>query len=170
MVRQCPRPSSERSWKGSPSLADIRKGFNGRCCRRPLSIPPETVEATWRKLSVSNRVLDILVTQVGLERSGVVSGIRQRKATGMTKHVGMRLDLKASRLSRPLEHSGEAGRGKWGLALRDKDKRGRRALALQLAQCAHLAPAQGMDAGRPVLGPADMECRSIEVDLIPTEV
>jgi hypothetical protein len=91
--------------RGFP-LAAIHKDAAGGLPRAAaLSVLPEVAEARWRKLGISNRVLDIAVAEPGLERPRVVSRIRQCVATGMAEHVSMSLDLEASRLRRSLDHA-----------------------------------------------------------------
>jgi hypothetical protein len=46
---------------------------------------PEVLEAIRRQLRVAHRVLDILVPEVGLQRSRVVALIGQRKAAGVAQ-------------------------------------------------------------------------------------
>jgi hypothetical protein len=50
-------------------------------------LPPECLELRRRKLGVSDRVLDCLVAEVVLDGTGIVAGIGQCKAAGMSKHV-----------------------------------------------------------------------------------
>jgi hypothetical protein len=49
-------------------------------------ISPETFETIWRECSVSRRILDVSVSQVGLQCTGIVTVIRQLKAAGVAKH------------------------------------------------------------------------------------
>jgi hypothetical protein len=53
-------------------------------------------------------MLDVLVAEVSLQRSGVVTGVSQREAAGMSQHVWMSFDLKAA--CSTFDHSGKAGR------------------------------------------------------------
>jgi hypothetical protein len=53
-------------------------------------------------------MLDVLVPEIRLQRSGIVTTIRQRIAARMSEHVRMRLETKLRLDPRSLDHSGEA--------------------------------------------------------------
>jgi hypothetical protein len=53
---------------------------------------PEVPEAIRRQFGIANRVLDVLVPEVGLQGAGVVAFVRQGKAAGMPEHVRMSLE------------------------------------------------------------------------------
>jgi hypothetical protein len=90
------RPSGRVSGGRGPSLADRNgQGVMGRSVqshfiRLSLSAP-EVLEPIWPQLGVANRVLDVLVAQVGLQSPGIVALVHQRKATGMPQHVRVSL-------------------------------------------------------------------------------
>jgi hypothetical protein len=48
---------------------------------------PEIPKAVGRKLGIAYRVLDIFVSELGLQRPGVVAGVGQRVAAAMPEHV-----------------------------------------------------------------------------------
>jgi hypothetical protein len=48
-------------------------------------------------------VLDIFVSEVILQRAGIMPGVRQRVAAGVTEHVSVRLERQAGFLSGPLD-------------------------------------------------------------------
>ena len=50
------------------------------------------------------------MTQVSLKRSGIVSLIRERVATGVPQHVRVRLEPKSGFGARALDHAGETSR------------------------------------------------------------
>lgn len=52
-------------------------------------IAPEIFESIWRQFGIANRVLDILMSKVELQGTGVLSVISQFESTGMTKHARM---------------------------------------------------------------------------------
>jgi hypothetical protein len=68
-------------------------------------------------------VLDIAVTQVSLKRSGIVSLIRERVATGVPQHVRVRLEPKSGFGARALDHAGETSRREWSAPLRGEHER-----------------------------------------------
>lgn len=54
-----------------------------------ISILPKVSKAVWRHLGVANRVLDVLVPEISLQRPGIVALASQQIAAGMPKHVRM---------------------------------------------------------------------------------
>jgi hypothetical protein len=60
-----------------------------RCASHPevRSAPPKVLEPVGRHFGVADRVLDVLVPEVVLERSRVVAIVGQLKSTGVAKHV-----------------------------------------------------------------------------------
>jgi len=62
-------------------------------------------------------VLDILMAEIGLQGARVVALVGQRKATGMPKHVRMRLEAQLGRLGCTLHHPGKTCRGERRAAL-----------------------------------------------------
>jgi hypothetical protein len=53
--------------------------------RRPTRLAPEIFEPGGCELGIPHRVLDIFVSEVILQRAGIVPGIRQRVAAGVTE-------------------------------------------------------------------------------------
>jgi hypothetical protein len=63
---------------------------------RPVGlVAPEVLKPGGSQLRVSDRVLDVLMPEVGLKRSGVVAVICELIAARMPEHVGVSLDIKA---------------------------------------------------------------------------
>ena len=60
---------------------------------------PESVEPVWCKLGVPDRVLDVLVSQVMLDRPGVVAVVGELETTGVAEHVGMHRKPKSRQLT-----------------------------------------------------------------------
>jgi hypothetical protein len=58
---------------------------------------------------VPNRVLIVAMSEVRLQGAGVVAGIGEGEAAGMTQHVRLRLEIESGFHARPLDHLGEAG-------------------------------------------------------------
>jgi hypothetical protein len=113
-----------------------------------------------RQLGVAHRVLDILVTEVSLQRAGVVASIAS------AQHV--RVDGKghASTLADAAEEGIEALGRHGSTALGREHVRGWLLLTLQ-TQCVQLIALQRMDARRPVLDPAHVQAASGQLDLMP---
>jgi hypothetical protein len=71
------------------------------------SLTPKVLEPRWCQLGISDRVLDVLVPEIGLQRSGVVAVIRHLVAAGMPEHVRVRLKMAPHQRER-----GDADRGR----------------------------------------------------------
>ena len=73
---------------------DVRRqrcdGRSGCGCRVEVS-SEEVLEAAGRQLGISHRVLDVLVTEIGLQRPRIVALAGQRETAGMSQHVRMAL-------------------------------------------------------------------------------
>jgi len=133
-------------------------------------VSPESLEAVWCERSVASSVLNVLVSEIGLKRAGIVAVVRELIATGMAEHMGVSFDPQFRRSGCPFDHPGEARGRKRRAALRDKYERRLRALALMASQGPQLAAGQRMCAGRTVLEAPDMQARGFEVDLLPSQV
>src|SRR5215813_4980398 len=101
------RPSA--SWVGTNS-GNSQNGSGGLPKAFPPSVLPEVPEARWRKLSVANRVLDVLVPEVVLERARVVAVIGEFEPAGMAQHVRMHVEGHLRGLPEPGNHPAEADR------------------------------------------------------------
>lgn len=77
--------------------------------RSPL-IFPETFEPILRQRSVPRGVLDVSVSQVRLQRTGIVAVICELVTASVPKHVRMCLDPQLRRNRCPLDHAREPGR------------------------------------------------------------
>src|SRR4051794_5746338 len=84
--------------------------------RKPLSRSFSS-SAIWRQLRVPNRVLDIPVAEIRLQRPSVVAAIGQGESASMSEHVRMHLDLKLGSLCGSFQHPGKAGSGERRAAL-----------------------------------------------------
>jgi len=72
------------------------------------SLSPEIPESSRRQFGVAHRVLDIAVTEVGLQRPRVVALVRQGEAAGVPEHVRVGLEAQTRLSARPLNHASEA--------------------------------------------------------------
>src|SRR6516164_3215005 len=71
------RPGTGRNTKGLPGTATKAEST------AKTTLPPEISEPIRRQLGVANRVLDVLVAQVGLQSPGIMARVGQRKATSV---------------------------------------------------------------------------------------
>jgi hypothetical protein len=87
----------------------IAENFLGaRRVDRPRSVLPKPLKSIRRQGGVARGVLDVAVSQIGLQRAGIVAVVRQLVATGVSKHMGMGFDAKIGRRRSPLDHPREA--------------------------------------------------------------
>src|SRR6476659_10854739 len=112
--------------------------------------------------------LDAAVTQVSLQRAGIRSLVCQRVAAGVAQHVRMNLEGYLGLNASPLDQLGQAGDREWRPALGHEDK-GRLGLTLQNPQRPKLVAEQGMRAGCPGLGSAQMQVAGLKLDVGPLE-
>jgi len=136
-----------------------------------LPLAPEVLEPIRRKLGVANRVLDVLVSQVSLQGSGIVALVGQREAAGMPQHVRMSLTTELGGLASTLHRPGKAS-GRERRATLGGEHKGRLGILLprQATQGPHFIAADRVGARRAFLGPADGQGCGIEIDLIPAKV
>src|SRR5664280_2961578 len=139
---------------------------------RPMSlrhhlITPEILETCGRKLGIAHCVLDVLVPEIILDRSCVVTIACQLEAGCMAQHVCVGLEREARLLSRTFDQPVEAIRCKWSAAFAHKHERGLRSFTFELAQRPQFVTADGMCARLSILDPVYMQRSSIKIDLLP---
>ena len=67
----------------------------------PGSVPPKVLESHRGKLRITDRVLDVLVTQVVLDRTCIVPIVGQFITCSMTQHVSMDREWQLSSHAKP---------------------------------------------------------------------
>lgn len=80
-------------------------------------LSPKFSEPARRQLSIADGVLDVLMSQVRLQRACVVTLIGERIAAGVSEHVRMDLESQLGRYACPLDHSRKARRSERRAAL-----------------------------------------------------
>src|SRR6516164_11853059 len=80
-------------------------------------IPPKVLEPVGRHFGVSDRVLDVLVPKVVLQRPCVVAIICELEPTGMAKHVRVNREWHLGRLAEALDEAVEPNGADWSAAL-----------------------------------------------------
>ena len=119
---------------------------------------PEILEPRRRQLGVADRVLNVLMTEVSLKRSGIVSLVGERVAAGVPEHVRVRLEAKLGPGARALNHAGETSRREWSTAFRgEHERRFGLLFALKPPQGAQLVPEDRMRTRGALLDPADVQ-------------
>src|SRR5262245_63925788 len=95
----------------------LSRGLRNRSCRRRERSTPKLFEPVGRHIGVPDRMLDVLVPQVVLQRPRVVAIVGELEPTGMAKHV--RVDRKWHLGSFPeaLDESVETDGTDWPAAL-----------------------------------------------------
>jgi hypothetical protein len=85
-------PMSRRPGQGQRWATWPNREIDGSCAEPPIfvSIPPEAPVGC--QLDVAHRVLHVPVTEVRLQRPGIVGGIGERVAAGMAQHVRVHVD------------------------------------------------------------------------------
>jgi hypothetical protein len=83
-----------RGWEGSgrtdsKMLPERVNRLIASCQAANESVVPETVESVRCQLSIANGVLDVSMTQIMLNRTGIHALVRQVKPARMTQHMGM---------------------------------------------------------------------------------
>jgi hypothetical protein len=89
-------------------------------CRDPWLTFLEPVR---RQLSVPDRVLDVAMAEIGLQRAGIVAGIGQRKPARMAQHLRMGLEIEAGSSPDTLDHLGKTSSREWRTAIAHKHER-----------------------------------------------
>jgi hypothetical protein len=123
--------SIRRAGQSMPSPAH-RPCLQGLAPRALL--PPEVFEPLRSQFGVPDRVLNVAVTKVRLQRPRVMAGIGQCEAARVPQHVGMGLEDEAGRPAGTLDKLGETRGGERRAALACEHERRWRCLALQFAQ------------------------------------
>src|SRR5262245_37961089 len=95
----------------------LSRGLRNRSCRRRERSTPKVLEAIGRHLGVPDRVLDVLVPEVVLQRPRVVAIIGELEPTGMAQHVRVDREWHLGSLTDALDEAVEADGTDWPTAL-----------------------------------------------------
>jgi hypothetical protein len=87
------------------------------------SIPEQAFEPSRCQLGVTHRMLDRLVAEIGLDRSGIDAVVGQFEVTGMPQHARVNLHIEACSLTSALDHCVKATLGEWRAAFRCEHER-----------------------------------------------
>src|SRR5262245_42729638 len=123
----------------------------------PWSAPPKVLETVGRHLGVPDRVLDVLVPEVVLQRPRVVAIVGELKPTSVAKHVWVDREWHLGGLADAPDEPVEADGTDWPAALGNEHISLSRVIAPELAKRPHLVPADWMYAGNPVLDAVNMQ-------------
>src|SRR5262245_8204465 len=89
--------------------------------RKSTLTSPEAEDPLGYKSGVSDGVLDVLVAEIVLQGSGIVSIVGKFIAARMPQHVRMQRERHLCGLAEPLDEMVEADGVHWSAALRDED-------------------------------------------------
>src|SRR5262245_14260381 len=155
--------------RGFPLVA-IHKDAAGDLPRAAaLSVLPEVAEARWRKLGISNRVLDVLVPEIMLQSPRVVTVIGEFEAAGVAEHVGMDGEWHLRRLPEPRNHPAEGNRAHGRSPLAQEQVTAWLLLALKSTQGAQFGAGERVDRGYAALEPGNVQSGMGKIDLLPAE-
>jgi hypothetical protein len=116
-------------------------------------------------------MLDVAVTEIGLQGARVVALVGQCIAASVPEHVRMRLEPQLGLGACTLDHASEASGAEGCSPLRrEHERRSWFLLALKASQRTQFITEDRMDARRALLDPADVQGTRPEVHLIPTKV
>lgn len=111
--------TDSRQLSSSISGNTIREAFN--------SVLPKSLESIRREVRVAHGVSDVLVPEIVLQGSGVVTLIGELKAAGMTQHVGVHWECDLCRQRRARHKFTHIARRHRAATLRDEQVRAGRA-------------------------------------------
>src|SRR5271166_367675 len=114
-------------------------------------LPPEITEPIGCHLGVAHGVLDILVAEIVLQRSRVVSVVGELVSTGVPQHVRVDTKRHLGGLPEPLDEPMKADWAHWPTALAYEYIGVCGMLTPQLAQGSHFVAANRMHAWRSIL-------------------
>src|SRR5262249_33273883 len=152
--REC---QGDRGGSGSrPELAGARKRRH-QDAQGLRSASPKVLEPVRRHFGVPDRVLNVLVSEVVLQRPRVVTIVGELEPTGVAKHVGVDWEWHLGGLADALDEAVKANRTDWPAALGNEDVSLFRVLAAQLTESPHLVTADRMQAGNPILDTVNVQ-------------
>src|SRR5262245_4438422 len=85
-------------------------------------VAPEVLEPGRRQLRVSDRVLDVLVPEVGLQTACIHASVGQLISAGVPEHVRVNPKIKPSSNTQACDHLAKASRRKRRATLRCEDE------------------------------------------------
>src|SRR5215472_4353896 len=107
------------------------------------SIFPPALESCRCQLGIANRVLNVFVPQVRLQRSRIPPRIRLVETAGVPEHVWVSLDLELGGLASPVDKLLEvADRHRRAALGQEQERRLAFGLTMQFAQCPQLPAGQ----------------------------
>src|SRR5499427_396249 len=159
-TRPSPPAITTRKTKGRATTAGEARPFGMRLLaarRRIRLIPPKVLEPVGRHVGVSDRVLNVLVSEIVLQGPRVVAIVGELEPAGMAKHVRVDREWHFGRLAEALNEPVETDGTDWPAALGNEYVGVFGILTAELAQRAYLITADRVHAGNPVLDAVNMQ-------------
>jgi hypothetical protein len=124
---------------------------------------------TGGELGVADRVLDVLVAEVVLDRARVLAVVGELEARRVAEHVRVDRHADGGGLAGTGHNLPKRGVGHRALAVGGENVGGVGLAALELAERAELRAVEGVGRRDPVLAAADVEEALAEIDLLPAQ-
>src|SRR5262245_44870581 len=117
-------PCTVTSSRHNRTLRCMPSTLKPTCLWKPPqgALSPEVPEPLGRQLSVANGMLDILVTQVGLQGARIMAFVGEGEAAGVPQHVRVCLEAEPGFHAGALDHAGKACRRERRTTLRCEHK------------------------------------------------
>src|SRR5258708_10465256 len=132
---------------------------------------PKRVKAGGAELAVADRMLNISVAQIVLQRPGIDAVVGELVASGMSEHVRVRLEGEPRLLAGPLYQAGEPGRREGRLAFRHEDEiAARYRLSLEPPERAQLIALDRVAGRHASLHAFHVKAGLVEVHLVPAPI
>ena len=130
---------------------------------------PEISKPLGRKFAISNRMLDVLVAEIVLQRASIHTLIGQLKSGRMPQHVGMDWKRHFGGWSKPRHHSAKGNCRHRSAAFAHEDISAGFLVALETPQSAKFDPGQWVDGRDPFFKSVDMQPAMNEIGLVPAQ-
>jgi len=130
---------------------------------------PEISKPLGRKFAISNRMLDVLVAEIVLQRASIHTLIGQLKSGRMPQHVGMDRKRHLGGRPKPRHHTAKGNCGHRSAAFAHEDVSAGFLFALETAQGAKFDAGQWVDGTDPIFNSIDVQSAMDEIDLVPAQ-
>jgi hypothetical protein len=139
-----------------------------RISRRFL-VPPEIAEPLGRKFAISNRMLDVLVAEIVLQRPSIHTLIGELESSRMPQHVGMDSERHFGGGSKARQHPAKGNGGHRCAALAHEDISSGPLFALETAQGAKFDAGEWVDGRDAIFKSIDVQSAMDEIGLVPAQ-
>jgi hypothetical protein len=134
----------------------------------PLVLP-EIAKPLGRKFAISNRMLNVLMAEIVLQRSSIHTLIGQLEPSRMPQHVGMDWKRHFGRWPKPRYHPAKGNCGHRSAPLAHEHISSGSLFALETAQGAQFYAGQRVDGRDPIFKSIDVQAAMDEIGLVPAQ-